>query len=114
MELTDDARRKIRRDFRRLVNLSPRELERWLGSEQSWSVGERSGAGKGESTGHRSGRRIVAIKRTRVADLTDADYRHMHRVINYIKRHAAQRPARDVRGTRWRYSLMNWGHDPLK
>ncbi len=23
------------------------------------------------------------------------------------------RPDGDVTGTRWRYSLMNWGHDPL-
>ncbi|MER5294490.1 DNA-binding protein, partial [Streptomyces pharetrae] len=25
----------------------------------------------------------------------------------------AQRPSGDVRDTRWRHSLMNWGHDPL-
>jgi predicted membrane-bound dolichyl-phosphate-mannose-protein mannosyltransferase len=28
--------------------------------------------------------------------------------------HMAQRPSGDVRDTRWRWSLMNWGHDPLK
>jgi hypothetical protein len=28
--------------------------------------------------------------------------------------HLAQRPEGDVEDTRWRYSLMNWGHDPLK
>ena len=48
------------------------------------------------------------------ADLTDADYDHMRTVIGYVHRHLAQRPSGDVRETRWRYSLMNWGHDPLK
>ena len=38
----------------------------------------------------------------------------MKKVIGYVHRHAAQRPQRDVAQTRWRFSLMNWGHDPLK
>jgi hypothetical protein len=32
-----------------------------------------------------------------------------------VQRHLAQEPAReDVETSAWRYSLMNWGHDPLK
>jgi hypothetical protein len=31
-----------------------------------------------------------------------------------VHRHLAQRPEGDVRETNWRYSLMNWGHDPLR
>jgi hypothetical protein len=31
-----------------------------------------------------------------------------------FNRHSAQRPSGDVKDTRWRYSLKNWGHDPLK
>ena len=42
------------------------------------------------------------------------DYAHMRKVIGYVHRHTAQRPGGDVTDTRWRYSLMNWGHDPLK
>ena len=34
--------------------------------------------------------------------------------IGYCRRHLAQRPWGDVTETRWRYSLMNWGHDPLR
>ena len=37
----------------------------------------------------------------------------MRKVIGYIRRHSAQRPA-NVYTSRWRYSLMNWGHDPTK
>jgi hypothetical protein len=71
-------------------------------------------AGAKESTGHASGRRILEIRRKRVAQLTADDLRHMRKVIGYIRRHLAQRPKGDVSETRWRYSLMNWGHDPLK
>src|SRR5258706_13033182 len=38
----------------------------------------------------------------------------MGKVVGYIKWHLAQRPHHSVEHTRWRYSLMNWGHDPLK
>jgi hypothetical protein len=30
------------------------------------------------------------------------------------RRHLAQRPSGDVSESAWRYSLMNWGHDPSK
>ena len=46
--------------------------------------------------------------------LTEADEEHMRKVVGYVHRHAAQRPTGDVSGTPWRFSLMNWGHDPLK
>jgi hypothetical protein len=110
-----DAReqREIRADFRRAVNMSPAELERWLETPESRAVGQKDGGG--ESTGHRSGRRIVALRRTRVADLDDADHRHMRKVVGFVERHLAQRPEHeDVATSRWRCSLMNWGHDPQK
>ena len=111
-ELSPEERERIYRDFNDRVNLQPKELEEWLETEESRSVGD-AADGAGESTGHRSGRRIVEIKRTRKDELSEDDYRHMRKVVNYIKRHLAQRPDGDVSETRWRYSLMNWGHDPL-
>ncbi|MSX08804.1 MAG: DUF3140 domain-containing protein, partial [Actinobacteria bacterium] len=68
----------------------------------------------GESTGHESGRRIVEILKSKKADLSDDDYEHMRKVVGYCKRHLAQRPDGDITDTKWRYSLMNWGHDPKK
>ena len=38
----------------------------------------------------------------------------MHKVVGYVHRHGAQGPDGDVEHSRWRYSLMNWGNDPLK
>ena len=91
--------------------MAPAELEDWLETEESRSVGD---SGDGESTGHASGRRIVEIKRTNKADLSDDQWDHMAKVVGYIKRHCAQGgPDGDVEQSAWRYSLMNWGHDPL-
>lgn len=116
MPQSDDEldREEIWIEFDRAVNMAPGELERWLRSEESRSVGW-SHEGEDESVGHKSGRRIVRIKRKKRADLSDGDYRHMRKVIGYVHRHVAQGgPAEDKEHSRWRYSLMNWGHDPLK
>ena len=96
-----------------LVNLSPAELRRWLTTAESKSVGFIR-AGETESVGRQSAKAILKIKAKNPAALTDADYAHMRKVIGYIRRHRAQRPRGDVSHTRWRYSLMNWGHDPLQ
>jgi hypothetical protein len=108
---SDKDQKDIGRDFDEAVNLTARQLADWLETEESQSVGQSDG---GESVGHRSGRRIVDILEKKKSERTEADFEHMHKVVGYIHRHLAQRPDGDVSETRWRYSLMNWGHDPLK
>ena len=103
---------EIYREFHDLVNMSPSELEKWLETEESKSVGQDSG--DGVSIGHKSGEKIIDIKRKNKADLTDNDYEHMQKVVSYISRHTAQKPSGDVSETRWHYSLKNWGHDATK
>ncbi len=101
-------------EFDDVVNMTPSELERWLETDASKEVGWK-GDDAEESVGHASGRRIVEIKRTRKADLTDEDRAHMAKVVGYVHRHLAQGgPEQDAEHSKWRYSLMNWGHDPLK
>ncbi len=98
-------------EWRDLVNMAPQELEDWLDTEESKSVGDNDGE---ESTGHASGRRIVKIKRTNKDDISDDQWDHMGKVVGYIKRHLSQGgPEKDKESSNWRYSLMNWGHDPL-
>ncbi|MER6443877.1 DUF3140 domain-containing protein [Streptomyces venezuelae] len=97
--------------FKEAVNMTAGRLEEWLTTDASRAVGQSDGGG--ESVGHASGRRIVALLRTKKADLTAGDLAHMRKVVGYVHRHGAQRPAGDVTDTPWRYSLMNWGHDPL-
>ena len=106
-------RRKIYRQFHEVVNMTAAELREWLESEESRKVGWKGkDGGAAESVGHASGRRIVAILGTKKCELDDDDYRHMRKVVGYVRRHLAQRPVNAVT-SRWRYSLMNWGHDPI-
>ena len=105
-------RTRIRTDFAAAVNMDAGELAQWLETDESRRVGFKHDGG-GESIGHASGRRIVTLLSKTAASLTDDDYRHMRKVVGYVRRHLAQEPANSVT-SRWRYSLMNWGCDPLK
>jgi hypothetical protein len=108
-----DDNTDTKKEFDDAVNMTASELEKWLDTDESKSVGQKSG-GSGESTGHESGRHIIKILKSKKPDLSDSDYSHMRKVVGYTKRHLAQRPSGDVEKTAWRYSLMNWGHDPVK
>ena len=108
---TDPAVAEVWDEWTDAVTMTAGRLEDWLETEESRSVGDTGG--DGESTGHASGRRIVQILRTNKTELTADDAAHMRKVVGYVHRHLAQRPDGDVTETNWRYSLMNWGHDPL-
>ncbi|MGC5563647.1 DUF3140 domain-containing protein [Streptomyces sp. FR-108] len=107
---TDTDRADTVKEFGEAVNMTPGALKKWLDTDDSKSVGQSDG--DGESVGHASGRRIVRLLEKKKADLTDDDVAHMRKVVGYVHRHLKQRPSGDVTDTRWRYSLMNWGHDP--
>ena len=102
----------IARAFAEAVNMTADEIEEWLETPESREVGFRR-EGAAESVGHASGRRIAAILRTPEPARTAEDYEHMRKVIGFVRRHRAQEPANPV-SSRWRWSLMNWGCDPLK
>lgn len=97
--------------FRKAVNRTAAALLRWLETAQSKRVGSKND-GDGESVDHHSGRGIVGPFRTPKADLSAADIAHMRKVVGFVHRHLAQRSKGDVSETPWRFSLMNWGHDP--
>lgn len=107
-----DEESAIRARFDAVVNMSPAKIRDWLETQESKKVGF-TRRGESESVGRQSARRILEIKAKTVAELTEGDYAHMRKVIGYARRHLAQRPWGDVTQTRWRWSLMNWGHDPL-
>ena len=104
---------QVREKFQEAVNMDADELKEWLETDESKSVGQSDDDG-GESKGHESGRRIVEILEKDDEDIDQGDVDHMRRVVSYVHRHQAQEPEEDVEDSRWRYSLMNWGHDPLK
>jgi hypothetical protein len=92
--------------------MSAQELESWLETEESQAVGQKDG--DDESIGHKSGQQIIQLLQKKQNEYADDDLAHMKKVIGYVHRRSAQRPSGDIKDTRWRYSLKNWGHDPLK
>ena len=99
-------------EFQQVINMTPEELESWLDTDESKEVGQKEG--EEESIGHKSGKRIIQLLQKKQDEYTDDDLSHMKKVVSYVHRHLAQRPSGDIEDTRWRYSLKNWGHEPLK
>jgi Protein of unknown function (DUF3140) len=108
-----DDLKSIIEDFHQVVNMTPQQLAGWLETENSQEVGQKQEDGA-ESIGHKSGRQIVQLLERDESDYSEAEIAHMRKVVSYVRRHSAQRPQGDVEDTRWRFSLMNWGHDPLQ
>ena len=98
--------------FAAVVNMSADEIEEWLDTPESRRVGF-TRPGEDESVGRQAGRRIAAILRADPAELDDEEYRLMRKAVGLIRRLGAQAPENMVT-SRWRYALMNWGHDPLR
>ena len=107
-----DDTHEVVAEFTRAVNMPAKKLAAWLNTAESKKVGFKATEGS-ESVGHDSGKKIVVLLGKPHADYTGDDVIHARKVIGYIHRHLAQRPGGDVTNTPWRYSLMNWGHDPL-
>ena len=101
------------KEFHEAVNMTASEITHWLETDHSKEVGQKND-GENESTGHQSGRHIAELLQSKKEDYSTGDYAQMRRVVSYVHRHLAEKPSGDISETRWRYSLMNWGHDPLK
>jgi hypothetical protein len=103
---------QVVQEFNEAVNMTRQELEDWLQTEESKSVGQIDGGG--ESKGHKSGRKIVEILGKNRTDYSSEDIELLRRVVSYVHRHQSQKPENDVKNSNWRRSVLNWGHDPLK
>jgi hypothetical protein len=91
-KMANDDRQQTVDEFEASVNMTRKELEDWLQTDESKSVGQ----GEGESKGHESGRRIVGLLEKNKSDCTDEDVDHMRRVVGYVHRHQAQKPSGEV------------------
>lgn len=110
--ISDEEKKDIRSQFGEVVNMTTHQIDKWLDTDESKSVGQTK-EGNDESIGHKSGKKIIDILQKKVADYSDADYEHMQKVVSYVRRHSAQEP-KEVAGSNWLYSLKNWGHNPEK
>jgi hypothetical protein len=103
---------EIVREFQEVINMSAKDIDSCLKTPESQEVGQKKG--NNESLGHESGRHIIEILDKKESEYNEDDLSQMKRVVSYVRRHSAQKPSKDIEHSRWRYSLMNWGHDPLK
>jgi Protein of unknown function (DUF3140) len=62
-------------DFKRAVNMSPKQLENWLSTEDSQKVGQKNE--ETESIGHKSGKQIIELLHKQQSDYNDDDIAHM-------------------------------------
>lgn len=111
--MSTDNSNVVALELKKAVNMSPKALSAWLTTKESKAVGFKT-TEDSESVGHRSGKKIVALLGKSHADFTAGDIAHARKVVGYIHRHLAQRPVGDIGNSHWRFSLMNWGHDPQK
>jgi hypothetical protein len=88
------TRQKLIKILSRWLICRASQLEKWLKTEESKNTGWDSG--DGESIDHKSGEKIIKMLGKKKTELTSSDYTHMHKVIAYISRHKAQKPAGDV------------------
>ena len=87
--MANDDRQQTIDEFKESVNMTRKELEDWLQTEESQSVGQSDNGG--ESKGHESGRMILEILKKNKSDYTDDDIDQMRRVVSYVHRHQAQK-----------------------
>jgi hypothetical protein len=66
-------------DFKKAVNMTANQLEKWLATKESKEVGFKDEDG-GESVGHKSGKKIIELLGKRQGEYTAADLKHIHKV----------------------------------
>ena len=80
-------RNTVIEEFNELVNMKASELESWLKSDDSQSAGWPKEGEDGESVGHESGGKIVAILKSNpgkdAEKYTDDQVQHMRKVVAY-------------------------------
>jgi hypothetical protein len=97
-------------EFHRVVNMTSRELEQWLLTEEA---GEDADLRPGETLPP-TGAEVLAILGKRKVDLEADDLEVMARVVATVHRERGEdlEPAAGEDG--WRRRMMSMGHDPLR
>ncbi|WP_018655307.1 DUF3140 domain-containing protein [Actinomadura flavalba] len=98
-------------EFHRAVNMSSEELRPWLLTDASGTDGMPAEPDLGVPE---MGRHVVRILRKRKVDLTEDDLDAMRQVVDRVNDLLAHPPGTGASNEKWRHSLMDLGHDPLK
>ncbi|KQC33310.1 DNA-binding protein [Nonlabens sp. YIK11] len=112
--MADYDKEEVWDEFQTKQNMTSKELEDWLETDESKNAGKEMD--NGETIGHSSGRSILKIKSKNKSDLTRANWDKINETVGYYHQnlHESQKPSSDVETSPWYYALKNWGHDALK
>ena len=123
-ESNDSEKNELHKKWNGLVNMSAKELEAFIDSEEGEEAGlsrkeaGKAGAGGGKITsGRDSARAIVRMLKRDRESWTDNDWDWARKQVNFITRMSGvDGPNRDEKGrpTRKLLALKIWGHDPEK
>jgi hypothetical protein len=100
-------------EFRSVVNIPSDQLERWLSTPESNKI-HFANEPKLKTGNKESGSAVLSLLRKKRDKYTDADLDQMEDVVQFVRQRLEKRPKGDIVASNWRYSLMNWGHDPTK
>ncbi len=115
----DRMRDKLYAKWKVLVNMSVKELEAFLKSEEGKVAGlsKKEAKDQGIKSGQESAKWIIKMKTVGKDKWTDLMWEWAQRQVNFITRMSAGRgPLLDEEGekTRRHTSLLVWGHNPTK
>jgi hypothetical protein len=118
-EITQEDKKEIYAKWRKLVNMSRSELERFYNSEEGKVAGltPQEADEQGIDSGRESARWIMKMKSTKVADWTPMMWKWAKKQISFISRMSGNKGKLvDENGakTRKHLSLLIWGHNPNK
>jgi hypothetical protein len=118
-EITQEDKKEIYAKWRKLVNMSRSELERFYNSEEGKVAGltPQEAEEAGIDSGRESARWIMKMKSTKVADWTPMMWKWAKKQISFISRMSGNKGKLvDENGakTRKHLSLLIWGHNPSK
>lgn len=119
MAKTDD---EVYSEWKVLVNMTPREIERFLDDYGDTAGLSRSEASaQGIKSGRDSARAIIRMKRKGKSKWNANDWKWARRQVGFIKRMSGskgvllkEKADGSFEPTRKYLSLLVWGHDPLK
>jgi len=120
----DDEKRSLYKEWQKLVNMSSKEIQSFLDSDEGGEAGlsrkEAGNAGAGGkkiTSGRDSARAIIRMLGTPMAKWTANDWKWAGKQVNFISRmKGAKGGMRDEKGrpTRKLLALKVWGHNPEK
>ena len=112
------SEQQVYEEWKRLVNMTPRELRDFMDSDYGREAGlsQEQASQLGIRRGWDSAKAILRMKAKGVDAWTDSDWQWARRQVAFIKRMRGNRgPLFDKHGepTRKLTSLLIWGHNPL-